>query len=537
MGVQSVEILLMKHKAAMTDKERWRHLYRDAYRYSQPARDLVDNPQQGQRRFDVVFDSTAVKSAAKAANRLQDLLFPTGKHIVEPQPGPLFNQQDEAVRQRVAEQLQEANERWHASLWRSNFQSVINEGLQDMLIGTLSMLFNEGPSWDPFTFTAVPQFMIGFTEGPWGTIGEVSREVKLHPKVAKQQWASADIDLRNVPEPSEGDAGKRTYVEITYPDEETMRTAPNQTAAAPVKWYYVVIDETEKRKIFDDVEIPAASPWIVGRWAKSAEEIRGRGPILQALPDIRTANKAVELILKNASLAVTGIWTVIDDGTFNPNTARFQAGSFIPVASNGGSAGPSIAPLQFPGNFDIGQLVLADLREQIKEALFDNNLPPVAGPPRTATEFVERLRNLTVDIGPAAGRVQKEIIEPLYLRGLHILRSKNLINIPQELQLDSQTITLNVVNPLSRRQSLDNIERVVQGMEIGASLAGPEFLQLAIKTEDIIPWIWDQLGAPADLKRNTAERQRVLATAESIVNRLQANGAANGAGARPDAQS
>lgn len=510
MAEKPVKDLLDDHERGKTDNLRWRHLYRDAYRYTQPARDTVDNPQRGQRRFDVVFDSTGVKSTAKAANRLQDLMFPAGKNIVEPQPGPQFQGEDEEVRQQIAKQLMDANDRWHAALWKSNFQQVINEGLQDLLIGTASLLFNEGPPWDPFHFTAVPQFSINFLEGPWGTISTVSREVRLRADVAKKQWPNSNIDPTATGNASEGDGDKRTYVEITYPDDETAIVPPGELMPVPTKWFYTVIDLESQRKIFDqDKVIETASPWIVPRWQKVAEETRGRGPILQALPDIRTANKVVELILKNASLAITGIWTAVDDGVFNPNTAAFQSGSFIPVASNGGTRGPSIAPLEFPGNFDVSQIILADQREQIKEALFDNNLPPVAGPPRTATEFIERLRNLQVDIGPAAGRIQKELIDPLYLRGLHILRKKGLVAIPDDLQLDSQTISLQVVSPIAQRQALDNIQKVVQFLEL-VSFLGQEILHLKVKTDAIPAFIAKELGVPPDLLRNVAEQQNVL---------------------------
>ena len=516
MAEKTVKDLLDDHERGKTDNLRWRHLYRDAYRYTQPARDTVDNPQRGQRRFDVVFDSTGVKSAAKAANRLQDLIFPTGKNIVEPRPGPQFQAEDQTIQAQLADQLREANDRWHAALWKSNFQQVINEGLQDILIGTTALLFNEGPPWDPFHFTAVPQFSINLLEGPWGTISTVSREVRLRADVAKKQWPTSNIDPSETGNASEGDGDRRTYVEITYPDDETAIVPAGELMPVPTRWFYTVIDVEKQRRIFDqDRVIETASPWIVGRWQKVAEETRGRGPVLQALPDIRTANKVVELILKNGSLAITGIWTAVDDGVFNPNTAAFQSGSFIPVASNGGTRGPSIAPLEFPGNFDVSQLILADQREQIREALFDNNLPPVAGPVRTATEFIERLRNLQMDIGPAAGRIQKELIDPMYLRGLHILRKKGLVSIPKDLQLDSQTMSLQVVSPLAQRQALDEIQKVMQFLEL-VSFLGPEILNLKVKTDAIPGFIAKQLGIPSELLRSMTEQQQVLEVVAQI---------------------
>src|SRR3546814_13099960 len=47
------------------------------------------------------------------------------------------------------------------------------------------------------------------------------------------------------------------------------------------------------------------TPFIAFRWLKAPGETYGRSPVMKALPDIKTANKVVELVLKNASIAVT----------------------------------------------------------------------------------------------------------------------------------------------------------------------------------------------------------------------------------------
>ena len=86
---------------------------------------------------------------------------------------------------------------------------------------------------------------------------------------------------------------------------------------------------------------------------------------MTALPDIKTANKVVELILKNASIAVTGIWLADDDGVLNPANIKLVPGSIIPKAV--GSSG--LTPLQAPGRFDVSHLVLEDLRARIRHAL------------------------------------------------------------------------------------------------------------------------------------------------------------------------
>lgn len=517
MAELTVDQVIQIHKDGLTDLRQFHTLYRDAYRYSQPSRNAIDRPAKGESRTDVLFDSTATKALDRSTNKLQDLIFPPGKIFLKPQPGPRFDNQNQQQKTEIAKKLDEVNEKWHAALWRSNFQTVINEFLEDLFIGTGALIFNSGTDDDPFVFQAFPQFSVTFREGPWGTVADMGREIELHPSDAQATWPDAVIpeDEKSLDRKEEN---KRTYLEMTYSDFDGNMAGPGvEVQARPKRWLYVVVDMKEKKFILKEPrEYKSASPWIVTRYRKSPGEVRGRGPVIQALGHIRTANKAVELVLKNASLAISGIWTALDDGVFNPDTATFRAGSVIPVGSNGGARGKTLEPLEFPGNFDISQLVLEDLRTQIKEILFDISLPPLQGPVRSATEFIERIRETLMDIGPAAGRIQKELLEPLYIRGLVILRNKGIIDLPATIQLDSQNITISVTGPLGQRQALENIEKVVRWIEL-SRFFGPEVVAATIKVENLPRYFAEQLGVDMDLVRDEAEGQNLLQIVAGIV--------------------
>ncbi len=142
------------------------------------------------------------------------------------------------------------------------------------------------------------------------------------------------------------------------------------------------------------------SPVLAFRWLKSPGEIYGRSPVMKALPDIKTANKVVELILKNASIAVTGIWQADDDGVLNIANIELKPGSIIPKAV--GSQG--LKPLEMPGRFDISQLVLGDLRTRINHALLADKLAPIASARMTATEVLERSAEMALLLGATYGR-------------------------------------------------------------------------------------------------------------------------------------
>ena len=91
---------------------------------------------------------------------------------------------------------------------------------------------------------------------------------------------------------------------------------------------------------------------------------------MKALPDIKTANKVVELVLKNANLAISGIWMADDDGVLNTENLVLKAGTIIPKAV--GSQG--LTPLQTGSDFNVSDLVLGDLRTSIRHNLLMDRL-------------------------------------------------------------------------------------------------------------------------------------------------------------------
>jgi hypothetical protein len=112
------------------------------------------------------------------------------------------------------------------------------------------------------------------------------------------------------------------------------------------------------------------NPYIIFRWSVASGETYGRSPVMRALPDIKTANKVVELVLKNATIAVSGIWQADDDGVINLNNINLTPGAIIPKAV--GSSG--LTPLNSAADFDVSQIILKDLRERIRHALLADRL-------------------------------------------------------------------------------------------------------------------------------------------------------------------
>ena len=93
--------------------------------------------------------------------------------------------------------------------------------------------------------------------------------------------------------------------------------------------YHIVHEKTKDELVFRRMD---TTPWIVARYMKIPGEVFGRGPLVSALPDVKTLNKTLELLLKNASIACAGVYTAADDGVINPSNIRITPGSIIPLS-------------------------------------------------------------------------------------------------------------------------------------------------------------------------------------------------------------
>ena len=69
--------------------------------------------------------------------------------------------------------------------------------------------------------------------------------------------------------------------------------------------YHVIWPHKQQELVYREMD---SSPFIVARFSKTAGEVYGRGPLIDAIADIKTLNKTKELILKNASLSISGVF-------------------------------------------------------------------------------------------------------------------------------------------------------------------------------------------------------------------------------------
>jgi hypothetical protein len=475
-----VEAIVRRYDAARKRRQPWENIWQECYDYALPQRGGFSGMTvQGARQTQRIFDATALDATDQLAASMLGNLTPSWSQWFGLKPGPDLS---DAQAERLAPVLERAGKVIQDHFDRSNFAMEIHQCYLDLIVGgTASLFFEESEpgSFSAFNFSAVPLTHAVLEEGENGTLDGAFRQnrMTLEQIVARypQVVVPAEIAKRAQRDPQE----KFKILEAVLPEGLVYIYAA------------LLMEDGMKPQLMESGKFEH-SPVISFRWLKSPGEVYGRSPVMSALPDIKTANKVVELILKNASIAVTGIWQADDDGVLNPANIELVPGSIIPKAV--GSAG--LQALQMPGSFDISQLVLDSLQARIRHALLADRLGPVVGVRMTATEVLERSAEMSLLLGATYGRLQSELLTPLIKRAFAILKRRGEI---PDIALDGRLVSVDYRSPLARYQGQRNVQNTLSWISSVLSM-GPEAAG-AVNLPQAARFLGEALGVPSDLMR------------------------------------
>ena len=486
----STEVLKKRYKKAQTHKEQWRAIYEEAYEYALPMRNLYDGYYEqstpGQNKMKRVFDSTAIHSTARFANRLQSSLFPPQRAWCRLQPGNEIPKEREIETQQV---LDFYSERMFSIMNQSGFDLAMGEFLLDLAVGTAVMLIQPGDELTPIRYTAIPSYHVTFDEGPNGNVDTVYRKFRRPFRVIDKEWPDAEMPEEMLRKYQEDPTEMVELLEATYTEDNQIH-------------YCLMTMEDDYKLVHRNLK---SFPFVISRYMKASNERYGRGPILYCLPDIKTLNKVVELTLKNASISIGGVFTAVDDGVLNPQTISIVPGAVIGVSSNGGPRGPSLAPLPRSGDANLSQIVANDLRANIKKTLLDEGLTPDNMSARSATEINARLSDLAQNLGSAFGRLISETMHPIVRRPLELMDEMGMIELP--LKVNGLEVKVTPVSPLAMANNMEKVSEIMQFMQVSQAL-GPQ-AQTLLRMDAVGDYLADQLGIPAELRTTPQERQQI----------------------------
>jgi Bacteriophage head to tail connecting protein len=497
MSELSPEAVWSRFQRAKNRRLRWESLWRDCYTYALPHRGggLGAEFAPGRNHAERTFDGTAADAVEQLAASLLAELTPPWSQWFGLVPGPQVSPLEWGL---SAESLDQITLTIQAHLDRSNFAAEIHQAFLDLVsVGSATLLFEEAPIGDPsaFRLTAVPMAEMWLEAGSNGQINGHFRQSTLPLDVLCARFPDAQLP-------------RSLFEECRRDSEQTVPVIEAVLPAGSGYHYLAMLQHGTGQPMQLTSGRFESSPFISFRWLKGAGEIYGRSPVMTVLPDIKTVNKVVELVLKNASISVTGIWQADDDGVLNPANIQLVPGSIIPKAV--GSAG--LTPLQAPGRFDVSSLMLEDLRGRIRHALLVDRLGAIGSRKMTATEVLERSAEMTRLLGANYGRLQAELLTPLVSRAMAILRRRGEI---PDLALDGRLVDLQYKSPLARLQARQDVQSTLLWLEATARM-GAEAVA-AVDLPATARWLGHRLGVPGQLIRDGQLPTALLDLAEEVV--------------------
>jgi hypothetical protein len=488
---------LDRYRKAKAFRENWVPLFEECYEYALPQRESFYYEEAGQRRDDKIFDETAVVGVQEFASRLQSGLVPNFARWADLVAG---SEVPKEQRDAVDKDLDDVTEYVFEILQSSNFNQEVHESFMDLAVGTGILAVEEGDSINPVVFAAVPLPHVVLDTGPDDRIDHIFRERKkvrfadleiLYPKGTFDQKVTSRM---------KGD-DTTTVLEVVCRD-YALRNEEGY-------YHYAICMETETVLHKKQMKGVGSNPFVCFRWSKCAGEVYGRGPLLNALSAIKTTNLTIELILENAQMSISGIYQMEDDGVINPDTIRLVPGTIIPKAM--GSQG--LQPINAAGRFDVAQLILSDMRLNIKRALYNDMLGNPDKTPATATEVAERMADLSRRIGSAFGRLQAELVQPVLQRVIYILKKQGRIEVPT---INGREVKVRSVSPLAQAQANQDISNVARYLQLVGGTFGPEMLQMLIDSEASAIYLAKKFGVPESLIRDEEQRKQIAAIAQQL---------------------
>jgi len=469
--------------------QRWQAKLQDAFRLVIPNRsDIIGANsdsivggarfERGEDRFKNIFDTTGPEAVQEFANNFQLTLMPPFERWanieivddIQELPEAFtreFGKISDETLNDIKTQLDNNMEILFRYLNDSNFSQATNEALQEYAVGTGAVILNENEDFnDPLDFQSASITKIVFDEGPNGTIKNVWRNLHVQNRNIMLKWPNAELpdNVRNTINNNPDKFTDFIEASLYYPQNPEG-----------FQYYYSIILKGERKEIF--FEWRELNPWIVFRFTKSPDEILGNGPALTALPKIRMLIELMEFVVASAKFTAYPAYTAPSSNEMNPYMLRIEPGTIIPIGPE--FAGSDIIrPIpQSNSRAALNEYVM-NAKQEIKDILFSNPLPPANQPSETATLTNARLQQWLQKNGGAISRFGVEFTKNVINSVAHILTKKGiipLININGKripMTLNSRLLKLSLSNPLAKGKKQEEAAAIINAVQFAQQSFG-----------------------------------------------------------------
>ncbi len=421
------------------------------------AADFTSQRGEGERRTEVMFDSTAAQAAEKATAAIGTFIWPPNQQYQTLE----VDNEYLAKSQRVKEYMDLLTKKLFKARYapRAGFESQMHDhALQGFIFGSALLFVDDNIRARSLRYKAMNLAQCFMLEDDGGRVDTVFRcftwslrqveqrfPGKLPPKLAERMKTHPDdtVEVRHVVCPRmDYDPGRPDYKGWPW-----------------ASCYWI---SSEKAHL----EEGGFRSWPFGimRYPSAPGEVYGRSPAWMALTDIKVLNTMKRTVLQAAQMAV-------EPPLLLPEESILNAMSLAPGAMNYGGVTPAgqqlVHPLSTGGRVDIGLEMMDKEREIIASSfLLDVFRVLVENPNMTATQTLELMQERATLMSPIAGRIESEDLGPVTEREIELLTHAGALPpMPPELIEARGSYKITYTSPMRRAMRASEAIAITRTLE------------------------------------------------------------------------
>jgi hypothetical protein len=450
--------LMRRYASLYSQRQVWESHWQEIADFVVPRKaDITKKRTDGDKRTELIFDSTAIQAAELLSASLHGMLTNASTRWFSLR----FRDRDMDGNDEAKEWLESVEDDMYLAFARSNFQEQIHELYHDLITFGTGVMFIE----------ADPEFQLRFatrhisecflSEDDKGRVDTVFRKFKMPGRAALMRFGEENFEARMLKLIENNPYELIELMHAVFRRSERDVTKVN----AQNKPFASVYIEPRTKTILKESgfdEFPYVSP----RFLKASFEIGyGRSPAMTALPDIKMLNKMSEVTIRAAQKQVDPPLLVPDDGFLLPIRT-------VPGGLNFYRSGTRdrIEPLNIGANNPLGLNMEEQRRRAIQSAFYVDQLILSQGPQMTATEVVQRTEEKMRLLGPVLGRLQAELLQPMIQRVYNLMVRQRVFRPAPEF-MDNNDIEIEYVSPLAKAQRQGDIQSALRMIELFSPLS------------------------------------------------------------------
>jgi len=506
LGDTDIKSLISRNEKLKSVRAAYESDWNDVAKFIVPIR-VKTSP--GSKKTQGLFDSTAIDANKKLAASMHGTLTPSNYMWSS------FKLRDHSLNKikEVMDWIEICQERIWLARCQSNYRGAIHELYIDYPAFGQGCLFIEEkslevPGFNGFLYRCFPNYQYCTTENAEGIVDTIFREDKLSARAAIKKWGEQAVGEKISAVFEKEPDREFDFLHCVYPSESK--------GGKPWDSHYIALDE----KVHVAENGYYEFPYIVPRWSKVSGEHYGSGPGHDALPDIRSLNKAREFGLKS--------WAKdLDPATFETDGGVIGTLRMAPGSRNVARGKEHIWTLDRKARHDVTTVNQEDLRRSIKQIFYSDQLNLPEKSDMREMEVAVRYELMQRLLGPSIGRFESEGLNPQIEREFGMMMRASSGRFPALppppdilLRMGINEIDIEYEGPLAQAEKMNKANSMKRFFAVGAEIANfkPDVMDV-VDIDEGYRLLGEIEGVPSRIMRSEEEiaairEQRAKAQAE-----------------------